>query len=32
MKKKYPQLTANLPSNPLPASFEVTPRTRTTSR
>ena len=26
MKKKYPQLTANLPSNPLPASFEVTPR------
>jgi len=25
MKKKYPQLTANLPSNPLPASFEVTP-------
>ena len=26
MKKKYPQLTANLPSNPLPASFEVTPQ------
>ncbi len=26
MKKKYPALTANLPSNPLPASFEVTPR------
>jgi cell division transport system permease protein len=26
MKKKYPQLTANLPSNPLPASFEITPR------
>jgi cell division transport system permease protein len=25
MTKKYPQLTANLPSNPLPASFEVTP-------
>lgn len=25
MKKKYPQLTANLPSNPLPAAFEVTP-------
>ena len=25
MKKKYPQLTANLPSNPLPASYEVTP-------
>ncbi len=25
MKKKYPALTANLPSNPLPASFEVTP-------
>jgi cell division transport system permease protein len=25
MRKKYPQLTANLPSNPLPASFEVTP-------
>jgi cell division transport system permease protein len=26
MQKRYPQLTANLPSNPLPASFEVTPR------
>ena len=26
MQKKYPQLTANLPSNPLPAAFEVTPR------
>ena len=26
MRKKYPQLTANLPSNPLPASFEVTPQ------
>ncbi len=26
MRKKYPELTANLPSNPLPASFEVTPR------
>lgn len=26
MQVKYPQLTANLPSNPLPASFEVTPR------
>ena len=25
MKQKYPALTANLPSNPLPASFEVTP-------
>ena len=25
MQQKYPQLTANLPSNPLPASFEVTP-------
>ena len=25
MQKKYPQLTANLPSNPLPAAFEVTP-------
>lgn len=25
MRKKYPQLTANLPSNPLPASFEITP-------
>ena len=26
MQKKYPELTANLPSNPLPASYEVTPR------
>lgn len=26
MRQKYPALTANLPSNPLPASFEVTPR------
>jgi cell division transport system permease protein len=26
MRKKYPELTANLPSNPLPASYEVTPR------
>ena len=25
MRVKYPQLTANLPSNPLPPSFEVTP-------
>ena len=25
MKKKYPELTADLPSNPLPASFRVTP-------
>jgi cell division transport system permease protein len=25
MRKKYPELTANLPSNPLPASFEVSP-------
>ena len=25
MRKKYPQLTANLPSNPLPASFEARP-------
>ena len=25
MQRKYPQLTANLPSNPLPASFEITP-------
>ena len=25
MRIKYPQLTANLPSNPLPPSFEVTP-------
>ncbi len=26
MQKRYPQLTANLPSNPLPASYEVTPQ------
>lgn len=26
MKKRYPELTANLPSNPLPASYEVLPR------
>ncbi len=26
MQKKYPELTANLPSNPLPAAFEITPR------
>jgi cell division transport system permease protein len=26
MRKKYPQLTANLPSNPLPASYEITPK------
>lgn len=26
MRQKYPQLTANLPSNPLPASYEVTPK------
>ena len=25
MKKRYPELTANLPSNPLPASYEVLP-------
>ena len=25
MRDKYPQLTANLPSNPLPASYEITP-------
>jgi cell division transport system permease protein len=25
MKKRYPELTANLPTNPLPASYEVTP-------
>jgi cell division transport system permease protein len=25
MRRKYPELTANLPSNPLPASFEVAP-------
>ena len=26
MQKRYPELTANLPSNPLPASYEVTPK------
>jgi cell division transport system permease protein len=26
MRRKYPELTANLPSNPLPASFEVAPK------
>jgi cell division transport system permease protein len=26
MQKKYPELTANLPSNPLPASYEIVPR------
>ena len=26
MKKKYPELTQDLPSNPLPASFRVTPK------
>jgi cell division transport system permease protein len=26
MEKKYPELTANLPSNPLPASYEVLPQ------
>jgi len=25
MQRRYPQLTANLPSNPLPASYEITP-------
>jgi cell division transport system permease protein len=25
MKKRYPRLVANLPSNPLPASYEITP-------
>ncbi len=25
MRKKYPEFTANLPSNPLPASYEITP-------
>jgi cell division transport system permease protein len=25
MRKKYPELTANLPTNPLPASYEITP-------
>jgi cell division transport system permease protein len=26
MQRKYPELTANLPSNPLPDSYEVTPK------
>ena len=26
MRKKYPELTANLPSNPLPDSYEITPK------
>jgi cell division transport system permease protein len=26
MQRRYPELTANLPSNPLPASYEITPR------
>ena len=26
MRKKYPELTADLPTNPLPASYEITPR------
>ena len=26
MQKKYPELTANLPSNPLPDSYEITPK------
>jgi cell division transport system permease protein len=26
MEKRYPDLTANLPSNPLPASYEITPK------
>ena len=26
MKKKYPELTQDLPSNPLPASFRITPK------
>jgi cell division transport system permease protein len=26
MQRRYPELTANLPSNPLPASYEVAPR------
>ena len=26
MQKKYPELTANLPSNPLPDSYELTPK------
>ena len=25
MRKRYPELTANLPTNPLPASYEITP-------
>ncbi len=26
MRKKYPELTADLPTNPLPASYDITPR------
>ena len=26
MRRKYPELTADLPTNPLPASYEITPR------
>ena len=26
MRKKYPELTANLPTNPLPDSYEITPK------
>ena len=26
MRKKYPELTADLPTNPLPASYEIAPR------
>jgi cell division transport system permease protein len=26
MQKRYPELTQNLPSNPLPASYEITPK------
>ena len=26
MKKRYPELTANLPTNPLPDSYEITPK------
>jgi cell division transport system permease protein len=26
MRKRYPELTADLPTNPLPASYEITPR------
>jgi cell division transport system permease protein len=26
MRKRYPELTANLPTNPLPASYEITPK------